>query len=280
MKKLSLVLILTSSLFITSCTRLDFGLQFFSIYVKSQVDDMFELSSPQKELFAKKFSSQLDKVKQTQFPVYAEYLEKIVDAYEKNLMTAEKSSQLLDEGSQIFFQTPPIWRSTVEDVVMTLKPDQFKSFEDYFYEKLNKQKDKYSTAKDRNKHQVKSMEKWVDETVESLTRGQEEKLSQYVKSNPKPYELSIKSQEHVYMQFKEAFPDMEKRKVFIKKFLTDWKSLQLPEYVKAHEIYLEKLKDYVMDLSLNLNEKQKKNLIENLNYRIKELRKLSQVPAA
>lgn len=274
MKKLLSIFALV--LFTASCTRLDFGLQFFSVYVKSQVDDMFELSSPQKELFSKKFSAQLEKVKQTQFPIYADYLEKIVDTYEKNLMTASTASQLFDEGSHMFFQTPPLWRSTIEDVVMTFKPDQFKSFEDYFYEKIDKQKKKYDSDKNRHKHQVKSMEKWVDETVESLTRGQEEKLVQYVKSNPKPYELSIKSQEHVFMKFKEAFPDVTKRKVFIQKFLTDWKSLQLPEYVKAHELYLEKLKDYVMDLSLNLNEKQKKNLIENLNYRVKELRKLSQ----
>ena len=259
-----------------SCARLDFGLQFFSIYIKSEVEDMFDLSTPQKDLFEKKFSAELEKVKKDQFPVYADYLEKIVTNIQSPLLTGEKVSQLFDEGSEIFLQTPPQWRSAVEEVVVTLKPDQFKSFEEYFDKKIEKQKEKAATAKDREKQQTKAMEKWINETIEDLTRGQEERLKQYIKANPRPYELGIKSQQYVFNQFKEAFPDPEKRKAFIQKFLTDWKSLQLPEYVKAHELYLEKLKDFVMDLALNLNEKQKKNLVDNLNHRITELRKLSQ----
>lgn len=241
---------------------------------------MFDLSTPQKDLFEKRFSTELEKVKRDQFPIYADYLEKIVATVQSPLLTGEKVSQLFDEGSEIFLQTPPQWRSAVEEVVVTLKPDQFKSFEEYFNKKIEKQKDKAATAKDREKQQTKAMEKWINETIEDLTRGQEDRLKQYIKANPRPYELGIKSQQYVFNQFKEAFPDPEKRKAFIQKFLTDWKSMQLPEYVKAHELYLEKLKDFVMDLALNLNEKQKKNLVENLNSRIAELRKLSEKSTA
>ncbi len=261
-----------------SCARLDFGLQFFSIYVNSEVDDMFELSNPQKNLFEKNFSAELEKVKRDQFPVYADYLEKIVTAVQSTTLTGEKISQLFDEGIEMFMQTPPQWKAATEEVVVTLKPEQFKSFEEYFEKKLKKQKDRYKTSKDRHKQQLKTMEKWIDESIEDLTGGQESRLLQHIKSNPKPYELSVSSQAHVFNQFKEAFPDPNKRKEFIQKFLTDWRTLQLPEYVKAHELYVAKLKDFVMDLGLNLNEKQKKNLIENLNSRIIELRKISQKP--
>lgn len=274
MKKVILCVALALSF--VSCARLDFGLQFFSIYVNSEVDDMFELSNPQKDLFEKKFSAELEKVKRDQFPVYADYLEKIVAAVQSTSLTGEKVSQLFDEGIEMFMQTPPQWKAATEEVVVTLKTEQFKSFEEYFDEKISKQKNRYKTPKDRQKQQMKSMEKWIDESVEDLTSGQENRLLQHIKSNPKPYELLISSQEHVFNQFKEAFPDPLKRKEFIQKFLTDWRSLQLPEYVKAHELYLAKLKDFVVDLSLNLNDKQKKNLIENLTDRIQQLRKISE----
>ena len=240
---------------------------------------MFELSSPQKDLFEKNFSAELEKVKKDQFPIYADYLEKIVSAINNPPLTGEKVSKLFDEGSELFLQAPPQWKAATEEVVMSLKPDQFKTFEEYFDKKMKKQKGRYKTPKDRYKQQLKAMEKWIDESVEDLTSSQEEKFLQYIKLNPKPYELSVKSQQFVFDQFKEAFPDPDKRKAFIQKFLTDWRSIQLPEYVKAHELYLEKLKDFVMDLSLNLNERQKKNLIENLNRRMDELRKISQKPA-
>ncbi len=276
MKKVILCVVLAISF--VSCARLDFGLQFFSIYVNSEVDDMFELSNPQKDLFEKNFSAELEKVKRDQFPVYADYLEKIVAAVQSTSLTGEKVSQLFDEGIEMFLQTPPQWKAATEEVVVTLKPEQFKSFEEYFDKKISKQKNRYKTPKDRQKQQLKSMEKWIDESVEDLTSGQENRLLQHIKSNPKPYELLISSQEHVFNQFKEAFPDPLKRKEFIRKFLTDWRSLQLPEYVKAHELYLAKLKDFVVDLSLNLNDKQKKNLIENLTDRIQQLRKISEKP--
>lgn len=271
MKKMAIVWF---ALFCTSCTRLDIGLQFFSFYIKSEVEDMFDLSTPQKDLFEKNFSEELKKVKQDQFPLYAEYLEKIIAIVESNSITGEKVSQVFDQGSEIFLQMPPQWKKAVEEVVMTLKPEQFKNFEEYFKKKIKKQRNQAESRRDREKLQLKSMNKWINETLEDLTKAQTDRLNQYIKINPKPYELSIKSQEHVFNQFKENFYDPEKRKIFIQKFLTDWESLQLQEYVKAHDLYLQKLKDFVVDLGLNLNETQKKNLIENLKRRRDELKKI------
>jgi hypothetical protein len=271
-----IIILFIFSLLISSCGRLDFGLQFFSLYVKSEVEDMFDLSNPQKELFAKNFSHEMEKVKQEEFPLYADYLEKILQAVEGSQLTAEKVSQFFDEGTVLFLQTPPQWKAAAQEVVVTLKPEQFKNFEEYFDKRIKKQKANSATAKDRQKLQLKFMNKWINETIEDLTKTQQDHLEHFVKSNPKPYELSIQSQEFIFKQFKEAFPEPEKRKIFIQTFLADWKAMQLPEYIKAHELYLEKLKDYVIDISLNLNSKQKKNLIENLRHRILELRKISQ----
>jgi hypothetical protein len=260
------------------CGRLDITLDFVNFYVKSEVDDMFDLKTPQKIIFKKDYAAQLEKIKREQFPLYANYLEKIATAYESNSMNSEKASQFFDDGVKIFFSTPPLWRDAVMEVVETLTPEQFDSFEGYFNKKVRKEKDHYKAKDDREKQQLKLMNKWIDESIEDLSSGQEKKLKAYIKTNPKPYELLIKSQEDLFRQFKEAFPDKEKRKEFISQFLIDWKKLQLPEYVKAHEIYLEKLKDYVIDLSLNLSDRQKKDLLSNLHRRIKELRKISQNP--
>lgn len=268
-------LIAGSLLLFTSCGRLDFGLKVLSFYVRSEVDDMFELNSPQKELFSRNFSSQLDKIKRQQFPIYADYLEKIAALYQNSEVTGEKTSQLFDEGTQLFLSASPQWFETVESIVMTLTPEQLRNFEEYFEEHLQKQSERIETPKDRYKKQLKSMNKWIDETIEDLTPNQEDRLEQYVRLNPSPFELAVKSQRHVFNQFKEAFPQTEKRKQFVQTFVSNWKSLQLPEYVKARELYVEKLKDYVIDLSLNLNEKQKKNLIENLQKRAIELRRVS-----
>ncbi len=273
MKKIIILIAILSNL--VSCARLDFGLQFFSFYIKSEVDDMFDLNTPQKDLFEKNFSTELEKAKRDRFPIYADYLESISQAIESTNLTGEKVSQLFDQGSELFLQTPPQWKTALEEVVLTLKVDQFKVFEEYFYTKIEKQKDRSKTLKSRQKQQLKAMQKWIDESIEDLTSTQEKKLEQYIKTNPKPFELSIKSQEFVFSQFKEAFPEVNKRQIFIQTFLTDWRTLQLPDYVKAHELYLVKLKDYVMDLSLNLNEKQKNNLIRNLKKRALELRKIS-----
>ena len=91
-------------------------------------------------LFEKNFSAELEKVKRDHFPVYADYLEKIVAAVQSTALTGEKVSQLFDEGIEMFMQTPPQWKAATEEVVVTLKPEQFKSFEEYFDKKLAKQK--------------------------------------------------------------------------------------------------------------------------------------------
>jgi hypothetical protein len=282
-KRLSLLTCLL--LCLTSCSRLDLGIRFFSFYVKSEIDDMFDLEGPQRELLNQNFSKRVDLLKKQQFPKYAEFLEKIVAVYETQddsdsserapSVTAEKISQLFDEGHQLMLSLPPQWKETVESLVMSLTPAQFKNFEDYFEDYLEKQKRKIATSRDREKKLQKSMETWIDETIEDLTPAQEAKLKAYVQANPAPAELSLKSQEHVFQQFREGFQDPEKRKKMIQVFVTDWKSFQLPDYVKARELHVAKLKDYIVDLGLNLNERQRKNLIQNLKKRISELRSLS-----
>jgi hypothetical protein len=270
-------ILLAGMLFLmTSCGRLDFGIKIFSFYVRSEVDDMFDLNTPQKELFSRNFSSQMEKIKRQQFPIYADYLERLADLYQNGTVTGEKTSHFFDEGIQLFFSAPPQWHETVEAIVMTLTPQQLKNFEEYFQDRLQEQSEKIESPKDRFKKQFKSMNKWIDETIEDLSSSQEDRLEQYVRLNPSPDELAVRSQQHVFNQFKDSFSDPEKRKQFIHTFVNDWKSLQLPDYVKARELYVEKLKDYVIDLSLNLNEKQKRNLIENLQKRAAELRRLAQ----
>lgn len=262
-------------LFTAACTRLDFGLPFFSYYVKSEVDEMFDLNSLQKDLFEKHFSNELAKVKKDQFPLYADYLQEIRDLIKSPGLTTENVTQMFDKGTELLQKAPQQWAQPLEEMVLTLKPEQFKSFEEYFKKKIARRKDRSAQAKDREKQQLKNLENWIDASVEYLTKTQEDRLEKYLQNNPRPVLLSIQSQEHTFNLFKAAFPDPVKRQAFMRESTTDLRSLQLPEYVKAYDLYLQKLKDFVIDLSLNLNEKQKDNLVENIDKKIGELRRMA-----
>jgi hypothetical protein len=266
-----LFFVLLSPLLLISCSRISIAVHWADTFVLSGVEDYFDLSSAQKSQFKTEFKLILKEIEKNDFPKLAEYLESLAATVENNQLTLTVVQDYIKKGGGLiknaFIKFEPLAIRIVEEQASK----GFESFDNEFNEKFNKDLKELDDQNARAKKLKKQYEFWIDQTVDFLQESQEKSLTEQIAENPSPKQLQLQSKKSVYDKFVIARANPIARKEFISKFFNDWESLQTTEYLQARKVYHEKLFVWIYQLSQTLNEKQKRNLTENLRKRSKQI---------
>jgi hypothetical protein len=264
---LSITLVLLAA----SCSRLSVAYKLADEYILRQADNYFDLSEDQYSEFKRRVEDDLKRIRDNRAPQASQFLRKILSHVKQNDVTAATVDGLFQEGQTLFDHIVHEFETTAFDLTSQTNSDQIKNFTEEYNEKLNDFKDDVKGPNDRYKMQRKKSLKWTKEWIGWLEVGQEEALEEFIKANPFPFELQVKSRETMRDKFIEAKKDPKR----LKEFLKNLNEERDPEYKEALNKYNQALKVFIVDIYKSLNKRQKSYLIERLETRIKQLEDLA-----
>lgn len=262
-------------LLLGGCTRLDLAVKWADTYFLSSLEDYFDLPASQREDIRKDFNLALSTIQKSEFPILAEKLSSIAQTAEKNELSEVYLRKKIEEMGEVLKKGIQRFEPLAQKVVKIQSLSGFHHFDEEFLRKYNQDLLEITDEKKQKKIILKKVDRWVDETVEFLTITQKSNLAENMKKFPPPLFLQIESRRLVFDRFRQVRIDDQKRKIFLSQLFTEWDSLQTQEFQNARKEYFNKVIDWVVTIALHLNEKQKKNLINNLKKRASELQRLS-----
>ena len=262
-------------LFSVSCTKLEMALNWADTFALNQIEDYFDLDRAQEKQIKQDFRAALHQVQEKDFPQLADALSRMADSVEKNELTIEKSHQYYNEVEALIKGSVAKFEPMGQKLVSDQARSNFDSFDQEFSKKLGKDQKKFQSLEAAQKDFKKRFDKWVDETVENLTPEQEKSFSQWQQKNQNPVLLRLESRKAVHEKFKSVRQDEKQRTEMVKTFFFNWDSLQTVDYLKARKAYQDSLKNWAFTQLTQLNEKQRKNLVENLRKRSGEFATLA-----
>lgn len=274
---LKAVSVIVAALLLTGagCSRLDLALRWADTFVMYSVTDYFELSSAQKTEARKEFNRALADLKREDFSKLSAELRALAELSDQNAFTAENVEnhlKLLQDGFLAAGRRfEPMAQKLIQDQVAV----NFKQFDTEVmkkYEKDLKRAQDPAQARSKMKNRADDI---IDDTIGYLTSSQKEAFKAWVQQTTPPQVQQVENRRIVLDKFKAIRGEEAARKKFVHDFFHNWESLQGAEYLTARADYQKKIRDFVVQIATTLEEKQRKNLSENLRARADELDRLA-----
>lgn len=265
------VLLLTGA----SCSRLDLALRWADTFVMYQVTDYFELSSEQKSQARGEFNRALTELRREEFPRLAQELRAIAELSDKNELNAANVELHLKRLQEGFLGAGRRFEPMAQKLIADQVPKNFSQFDAEImrkYEKDLKRAQDPAQARSKLKNRAEDI---ISDSIGYLTPAQKNVFKEWLRQTTPPQPQQVENRKIVLDKFKEVRAEEETRVAFVRDFFYDWESLQGPEYLKARADYQKKVSDLVVQLAGGLEEKQRKNLSENLRRRADELDRLA-----
>ncbi|WP_413584187.1 DUF6279 family lipoprotein [Bdellovibrio sp. HCB274] len=274
MKKLMFTL-LAGILVCSGCSRLDIAYRWADTYIASKVDDYFDISSEQSKALKKDIKKDLLEMKTTLLPVWMERLDKIQKDVEGGILTDQKVAVYFGAFFKDIDQINSHFKVTAVDFISSTDAKQIEYFKKSFFKKNQEDLEK---AQDTAKLEKKYREKYEDVFkmfVGSLTDQQKQFIAENVKASPYPAELKAKNKAFVFKEFISHQDSKEGMKNFVQQYTSQADKFDMPEYRTAYQQYQEKLQILISQIMMNLTERQKLALKENILQKSEQLRTIS-----
>lgn len=276
MKKLSLILNL-SFFFIPACSRLELAATWANAYIADQIDQYFDMNSMQSLFVKKAVKEDIDKIKTEIFPGVAEQLDRIEILIKSNAsVNALQVNHFHSELKQIFYSGLKVFEPNAQKFVRKINEEQL----DYFKKEFNKKSaeltsdlENPASAKQKRFDNIRShIEIWVGPL------GEEQKLliQQFSNDNLLPLKELIQIREKLSKEFLESFKNIEKRRKFINTLFTNYESMLESSFIRATEKDQKKYFELIASVINKLDPKQRNHLVQILNDRSDELKKMSE----
>lgn len=274
MKKI--ILLLSCSLLLLSCTKLDFVLRWADTFALSYINDYFDLTSSEQKELKQDFNLVLKQIQKEDFPIYAIQFNQLADQIEKDHLNAETVESFLNQLEISFKKSMQKFEPLAQKVFNFQAKSGFDYFDKEFRRKQEKDSKKALNIKDLARDSRKKINRWVAETVEVLTTEQEREFTDMALQFPAPLKYQIASREALFEKFKTLRHEPEAREKLIHDFFYQWESTQTEEYLKARQEYRGKYRNWLISLSGKLSVKQKQDFVKNLRKRAAELKTFSE----
>lgn len=268
--------VFTLLLFILAgCSRLDIGVRWADTLVMSKVNDYFDLTSAEDREVREEFNRAFAEFRHNDFPLFAQSLREAAQAIEDSKMNEARYDAIDAQFVKIWKTGMARFEKMGQMVIDRQVKSEFKTFDEEFQKKYDKELKIANDRDKRVKEDRKSFDRLVDESVEFLTEEQEKDVDTWIYARAEFAPLRVETRRYVFENFKKVRRQENERRAFVTKFFTDWESLQTPEYQKERAASKLEWKKQLLKLANTLNEKQKKNLIANFRRRAEELQKLA-----
>jgi hypothetical protein len=269
------LLVLSTFLFSTSCSRLDLAVSWADNYMASLVDDYFDLSSSQNKELKESLRQDIAKVRRSQFKTWADFLRRIEKDLKESKLSPDAIQSYFTEGQREGRKLPSEFVETAVKFVGTLKPEQLVHFDNEMkqkdLEREEKLKDPVKAKKELRKKYLNGIELWID----SLSSEQLALLDKHLEEHPFPQKEQLKNRISVTKKFREAQKSTEDLQKFVRAYYSDSSQFWEPDYKKALESYQRELQKWLVVLVGTLSDRQKKQLSENLLEKASALEKLA-----
>lgn len=256
----------------TACSRLDVGMRWADTIVMSSVDDYFVLDRGQDKAARAEFKTALDSVRREEFPKIADGLDEFVAKTEAGQVNKEYLDKVFADAEALRGRIATRFEPMGQKIVEAQVAEGFKTFDKEFLKKYEKDAKEAADVGEQIDKARKGVDRFVDESIESLTKEQKAQLDEALKKQPPNGVIVLESRKAVFEAFKTQRDDPVKRTEFTKKFFTDWESLHTAAYRESRKAGAERFKNWLVKLFASLTDKQKKNLVENFRSRAAEFR--------
>jgi hypothetical protein len=254
------------------CSRMDLALRWADTFVLATVDDYFLMNTSQKTRARSEFNQALEQVRRNEFSRLADLLEDSAQKLESSQFGAPEIEAFHKTFNQIFRAAVGRFELMGQNLLADQVATDFKLFDQEYKEQQEDREKDLGDAKAQSKKTLKSIEDFIEETVEYLNKSQKLELQEFILKHPRPAQLAFQSREKMYEKFKALRKDEALRRAFVTTYFTDWESLQTPEYVKARAENQAQFKLWMAKLLGGLEPGQRKNVVKNFRKRAKDFR--------
>lgn len=274
MKKFALLL--GATLILGGCSRWDWALRFADVYLMSEADRFFDLTSAQEKRLKPEVQAIIEDIRREDFPVFADFLDRI-NAATKEIPPEGMPRAPIDgwfaESKTYFARTLRRFEPAALNLARDAGDEQAAHFEAEFKEGTEKLRKKTDTPEKRFERDHDRAEGWFETWLHRPTKEQRELLEAYVRDNPTPVTEQLAHRERLLTEF--LAQKGEARVAWIKKFYENPEAMRDKAYAEKMSAREHKLKDFLVAISKTLSSEQKKKLSENLADKAAQLRRLA-----
>lgn len=252
---------------------MDMAMRFADVYLMHEADRYVDFSPQQSKDLKPEVQNILNKIQKEDFLKFAGFAEEVEESLRTKGYQREKVDAWLKKAEDQLRVTLERFQPTILRIAKEATPDQEKNFAKEIEKVSQKNLDAIDTTKKSVKTNKKRITKWTDDLIGDFTSQQDSDLEAFATDHPYPVTLQIKNREKLLAEFLKT--SGEDRQAWIRRFYSDPEARIIPEYKKARAQWREGLKDYLGKLWLSMDDRQKKNLFENLKKKAAEFRALS-----
>jgi len=257
-------------LFSLGCNRISFVLYWADTLAVSSLNDYFDLNSSEEKQLKKEINQIITEVKSTEFKLTVDLLNKIKMDIKNDSIEVKKIENYELEFDKIIESLSLKTKTIFVNRIQTQQPKGFEKFDAEFAARMKKSVKRFDKSKIYDQD-LKSLDRWVDNSLGFLTPNQQIWLKKEIKENPSPQLLRVQSRQAVFDKFKSLRNDSIKLNQFLNQYFENWESEQTVEYISARNEYRKKLRSWIVRILNDKNANQKENLIKTIDKLIKDL---------
>ncbi|UTW46282.1 hypothetical protein KFE80_05185 [bacterium SCSIO 12696] len=277
MAKSRLLLIVALLLLVGGCTT-KIAYNYAHWWANWAVDDYIDLDQDQKAFFKKEFRQLHRWHRQTQLPLYVDFLQRLRTELSEPEITPELIHQQALATQQLMENSKQRANTPLAELLVSLSSEQ----SDKLLVTLKKETQKYlkkntfKSDKKRFKARQKSMERFTKKWLGPLSKQQKQRISSWVTDVRPMAELDANQQTLWQEKFAVALASGQQSdiKQFLDDYLLDDESLWTPEYRQHTEHNRKITRELLADLLNSRSDKQKRHLDKKLKRLIKDFQEL------
>lgn len=256
---------------LTGCNQIGLAFRWADTYIASKVDDYFDISSKQSASLKNGIKKDLNELKSDLLPQWVARFRSIQSEVQTGNLNPERTQFYFDLFMKDIEHINGRFSDTANVFISNTNNEQLDYFAKAFQKKTQEDFQKFQKTTQYQKEMRGKYLEYFEMFLGSLSKEQQKMIDSHLAESPFPGELKARNKAHIISLYLEENKSTEARREFLKRYYNNPTALNLPEYQMAYQNYQNQLKKLVMQMMTTITDKQKKNLIENLNEKTAQL---------
>lgn len=260
---------------LTGCNQIGLAFRWADTYIASKVDDYFDISSKQSASLKNGLKKDLNELKTDLLPQWVARFRGIQSEVQKGHLNPERTQFYFDLFMKDIDHINGRFSDTANVFISNTNNEQLEYFAKAFQKKTQDDLQKFQKTAQYQKEMRGKYLEYFEMFLGTLNKDQQKMIDAHLVESPFPGELKARNKAHIISLYLKGNKSAEARRDFLKEYYNNPMALNLPEYQMAYQKYQHQLKKLVMQMMVTITEKQKKNLIDNLNEKTAQLERIA-----
>ncbi|WP_347357639.1 DUF6279 family lipoprotein [Bdellovibrio sp.] len=260
---------------LTGCNQIGLAFRWADTYIASKVDDYFDISSKQSASLKNGIKKDLNELKADLLPQWVARFREIQSEVQSGHLNPERTQFYFDLFMKDIDHINVRFSDTANLFISNTNNEQLEYFAKAFQKKTQDDLQKFQKTAQYQKEMRGKYLEYFEMFLGSLNQEQQKLIDTHLADSPFPGELKARSKAHVISLYLQGNKSTEHRRKFLREYYSNPTAFSLPEYQTAYQDYQHQLKNLVIKMMSTITDKQKKNLIENLNEKTAQLERIA-----